>query len=284
MGRTGSKIDLFQYRDYRSFLKDWYKAAKAERSSYSFRLFAKKAGFVSSNFLMLVMQGKRNLTEESLKKCLVGLGLNKQEQDFFRSLVFFNQAKTHEDKHFYYQQLLRSRKFRQLKPIEKQQYQYYSAWYHPVVRELVVSPEFDGTPEWIARHLFPAIAPAQAAKSIELLEGLGFIEKDKNGRWQQTSTIISTGPELISVVVHNYHKLLLDLSKQVMDQLSLKDREVSALTLGVKKERLEELRNKIREFRQEILKLVSEDTEPEEVVQLNIQFFPVTKDLKGVKI
>jgi uncharacterized protein (TIGR02147 family) len=226
---------------------------------------------------MLVIQGKRNLTEESLKGFIIGLNLNKQEQEFFRNLVFFNQAKTHPDKNFYYHRLLQSKKFNQLKPIEKQHYEYYSTWYHPVVRELVASQEFDGTPEWIAKRLSPPITPAQASKSIELLEGLGFIKKIGDGRWRQSSTIVSTGPELTSVVVHNYHKTLLDLSKEVMDILSMKHRDVSALTLGVKRNHIPELRSKIREFRREILKMVTEDTEPEEVLQLNIQLYPVTK-------
>lgn len=226
---------------------------------------------------MLVIQGKRNLTEESLKKFIVGLGLNKQEQEFFRNLVFFNQAKTHHDKNFYYQKLLQSKKLNQLKPIEKEEYEYYSTWYHPVIRELVISKDFDGTPEWIAKKIFPSVAPAHVLKSIELLEKMEFIRKNGDGRWEQVSTLVSTGPELTSVVVHNYHKSLLDLSKEVMDQLSLQYRDVSSLTLGVKRERLGELRTKIREFRQEILKLASADVEPEEVVLLNMQLFPVTR-------
>lgn len=274
------KINLFEYRDYRQFLKDWYAAGKKSRASLSYRQFAKKAGFHTSNFLMLVMQGKRNLTEESLNKFIVALNLNKQEQEFFRNLVFFTQGETHEEKNLHYQRLLQSRKLSLMKPIEKQNYEYYSAWFHPVVRELVVSKDFDGTPEWIARRIHPAITPAQVLKSIELLEKLGFIRKENGSRWTQSSTIVSTGPELTSVVVHNYHKLLLDLSREVMDQLSMKHRDVSALTLGVPRGRIPMLREKIRSFRQEILKMVSGDTEPEEVVQLNIQFFPVTKILE----
>ena len=66
-----------------------------------------------------------------------------------------------------------------------------------------------------------------------------------------------------------------------MDKISTRHRDVSTLTLGVKRERIAQLKDKIREFRQEILQMVSVDTEPEEVVQLNMQFFPVTKeDLK----
>ena len=277
MGKNPSKVNIFKYQDYREFLRDWYLEAKKSRHSYSFRLFSKKAGFKTSNFMMLVMKGQRNLTEESLQKFIIGLGLNKQEQEFFRNLVFYNQAESHEDKNFYYQRLLQSKKFRQVKPIEKKQYDYYSAWYHPVIRELVVSKDFDGTPEWLSRRLSPPITLSQAEKSVKLLEDLGFIKKTAPNRWEQTSTIVSTGPELKSVVVHNYHKALLDLSKDVMDTLSINDRDTSALTLGVKRGRLPEIREKIREFRQEILKMVASDTEPEEVAQLHMQFFPVTK-------
>jgi uncharacterized protein (TIGR02147 family) len=277
MGRQKSNISIFEYSDYRKYLKDWYEDAKKYHSGFSYRVFSKKAGFSTSNFLMLVIKGQRNLTEQSLAKVMIGLGLNKQEQEFFRNLVFFNQAKTHEEKNLYYQQLLQSKKFNELKPIEKKQYEYYSTWYHPVIRELVCSPEFDGTAEWLSRKLYPHVASQHCAKSIELLEGLGFILKNSDGTWQQTSTIVSTGPELTSLIVHNYHKSILDLSKAVMDKLSMQDRDVSTLTLGVKRGRMEELKNKLRDFRKEILSMVSTDTEPEEVIQLNMQLYPVTK-------
>ena len=98
MPRTASKINLFTYLDYRKFLKDWYTQAKKERSSFSFRVFSKRAGFESPNFFKLVMDGKRNLTAKSLPKFIVGLKLNKQEQEFFQSLVAYTQASTHEEK------------------------------------------------------------------------------------------------------------------------------------------------------------------------------------------
>lgn len=281
MDKRIGKVSVFEYDDYRTFLKDWFKDAKERNPSFSYRALSKKADFRSSNFFMLVMQGKRNLSEESIKHLVIALNLNRQEEDFFRNLVFFNQAHTLDDKNFYYQKLLQSRKFRELKPIEKERYEYYSMWYHPVVREMVVAKDFDGTPKWISDNILPPITPVQAERSIELLERLGFIKKVGPRRWKQESPIISTGPELRSVVVHNYHKALLDLSKGVMDNLSVRDRETSALTLGVKRERLGEIKRRIREFRQEILKMASEDSAPEEVAQLNIQFFPVTRIKKG---
>ncbi len=284
MGRLGSKkkVSVFDFVDYREFIKAWYENAKSGHSSFSYRAFSKKAGFNSSNFFMLVMQGKRNLTEDSIAKMIVGLELNKQEREFFRNLVLFNQAKTHEDKDLYYKRLLQSKKFRKLEPVKKGQYDYYSSWYHPVVRELIVAKKFDGSAEWIAEHISPPITPVQAEKSIELLERLGFIERSEEGKWRQVSTVISTGPKVHSVVVHNYHKSILDLSRALMDDLEGMDkRDVSSLTLGVKKEQVEEVNRRIRKFRKEMLELVSDVEEPEEVLQLNIQLYPVTKGDDG---
>lgn len=271
-----SPIDIFQYDDYRKFLRGWYLAQKRSRRSFSFRAFSERAGFHSTNFFKLVMDGDRNLTEESLAKFVIGLDLNKQEQDFFRNLVFFNQAKTHEEKDLYYHRLIQSHKFGQLKPIEKRQYDYYSNWYHSVVRELVASREFDGTPEWIAQRVFPPIAPAQVQKTIELLDQLGFIEK-VGDRWRQADTILTTGPEVKSHVIMNYHRNILELSREILDKVPQEERDISTMTLGVSKDRISELKKRVREFRKEILKLVSEEVSPEEVVQLNIQLFPLTR-------
>lgn len=270
------KVNLFEYRDYRFFLRDWYSASKKGRA-FSLRVFSKRAGFGSPSFFKLVTEGKRNLTEKSLPKFMMGLGLNKQEGDFFRNLVFFNQAASHQDKDFYYQNLLRSKKFSQLKPIEKSQYEYYSTWYHPVIRELVISKDYDGTAEWVASRVFPAITTQQAEKSVELLEKLGFIERTAPNQWRQATPLLSTGPEVISFVVHNYHQQLLDVTKEVIEKLSLENRDVSSVTLGVVAERIPQLKKEIQEFRQRIMKLVSNDSHPEEVFQLNIQFFPLTR-------
>lgn len=276
MRTEGSKIHVYDFSDFRAYLKSWFAHAKATRRGYSYRVFASKAGFATSNFLLLVIQGRRNLSADSIKKVAMAIGLNHNEEEFFRHLVFFNQAKTHHDKNDYYRRLLQSKKFGELKPIERRQYAYYSTWYHPVVRELVASSACDGTPEWLAARLSPAITPAQAAKSVQLLEDLGLIRKTTDGRYEQTSTILSTGPQLTSVVVHAYHKILLDLSQDVMDRLSMVHRDVSSLTLGVAKERIPQLKEKIRAFRKDILQLVSGDTRPEEVFLLNMQFYPVT--------
>ena len=158
MKERTKRISVFRFGNYRDFLKAWYEHEKLASRGFSFRAFSKRAGFSSPNFYKLVMDGERNLTEKSLAKFCIGLKLNKQEQEFFRNLVFFNQAKTQTEKNLYYKKLVGSKKLRQLKPMSKKQYQFYSQWYHPVIRELLVADSSDGTAKWVAENIFQELA------------------------------------------------------------------------------------------------------------------------------
>lgn len=277
MARPVSPIQPFDYLDYRRFLRDWYEHAKQHRRGFSFRQFSKKAGFGAPNFLKRIMDGERNLSLESLPAFMDGLGLNKQEREFFQNLVLFNQAETHDTKDHYYRGLLRSQKFSQLKPLEKDQYDYYSAWYHPVVRELLVSPDGDGTPEWVSTRVCPAITTQQARDSIALLERLMFVRRGVDEKWQLAQPLVTTGARAMSFVMLNYHQNVLELVRERLPKTLSTQRDVSTLTLGVVKERIPQLKRKIEEFRREVLKLVSDDVKPEEVVLLAIQLLPVTQ-------
>lgn len=277
MSRKVQSINIFEYLDYRSFLRDWHQQRKATHRSFSLRSFSKAAGFQSPNFFKLVMDGARGLTEDSLAKFAKGLKLNKQESDFFYNLIFFTQASSVEKKDYYYKKLLQSRKFNQLKPIEKDHYEFYATWYHPIIRELITARDFDGTPGWLAQRIYPRITTEQAEKSLELLEGLGFIKKDNGDRWHQKNPIISTGAESTSHTLMKYHQNLLNLHRQLLEHVPSDQRDVSALTLGVHKERIPQLKKKIQEFRQEILKLVCNDDQAEDVVVLSMQMMPMTR-------
>jgi uncharacterized protein (TIGR02147 family) len=185
--------------------------------------------------------------------------INKQETEFFKNLVFYNQATSHDEKDRFYRQLLRSRKYQTLQPILNHQYEYCSKWYHSAIREFATAKDFDGTPEWIAKRIFPQVSLGEIEHSLTLMEKLGFLSKDKEGRWSQSHFILSTGAEVSSVAVFNYHFNMLELSKVILERLPAERRDISALTLGVEN-RLPSLR-KGSHFRQEVLKSWDENWE-----------------------
>ncbi len=276
MARHRSKIQVFDYLDYRVYLRDWYADRKANGRGFSLRAFSKEAGFNSPNFLKLVKDGDRNLTEKSIVPFIKGLQLTQQEEEFFRNLVFYTQADSEEEKKHFYEGMLRSRKFSQVKPLEKEQYQFFSTWYHPIVRELMTSEAFDGTPEYLVGRIRPAITVFQAAQSMELLQKLGLIRRTPEGRWEQSDVVLTTGAELRSRALMKYHRELLEIAKVRLEEVPADQRDLSALTLGIRPGQVSLFKEKIREFRRQILEMVSANTSASEVVILSIQLLPAS--------
>src|SRR5215813_10276244 len=91
-------VSVYDFLDYRAYLRAYYEAAKRTRPSFTFRLFSKLAGLRSPNFLKLVIEGQRNLGADSIPRFIEALGLQGPDAEFFADLVAFNQAGSLADK------------------------------------------------------------------------------------------------------------------------------------------------------------------------------------------
>jgi uncharacterized protein (TIGR02147 family) len=272
---------LFQYSDYRQFLKDCYETNKARQSSFSYRYLSQKADVNSSAFFKYVIEGKRNLSKGTLLKTCIALGLKDKDAEYFENLVFFNQAKTIKEKNLYFDRLTKLRGSYDVKRVEEAQYAYYEQWYHSALRELLTFAPRRGDPKALAQSLSPAITPKQAQESIELLHRLGLIRKDAQGRWRQVDPVLSTGNQIASQVVINFQIKMLELAKEAFDRCRPEERLMSSTTLAVSATTFDLFRKKIRQLRAEFLELARLEDKAEKVYQLNVNLFPLSKRDKG---
>jgi len=137
-------VRILDYMNYREYLRDFFKEKKRELRFYSYRLFSLKAGLKSPNFLKLVIKGERNLSKQSVYKFSKALNLSKKETDYFENLIFFNQSKTLDEKNFFLSRIMEYRERCDPCKIEETEYDDYSHWYNPVIRELVGAADFKG--------------------------------------------------------------------------------------------------------------------------------------------
>lgn len=269
---------IFGYLDYRKYLADAFAAMQAADPKYSYRQFARDAGYGSPNFLQQLKTGSRKLNLMALEGTVRVLKLNRKEADYLRTLVGFDEARSFEERERYYQNLLRIRSREAVKPIEHKQFQYFSQWYHPVVRELAVMEEFRGDPERIAAHIVPAVSGAQVERSIALLAELGMIRKDpSSGRWVQSENVISTSSEVSSIALKGFHKRMIQLSGESIDRFTGKERDVRGLTLALTEEGYARTKAKIESMWEEIIVLAQKEKGADKVFQVNFQLFPVSK-------
>jgi uncharacterized protein (TIGR02147 family) len=274
------EVIVFEYDNYRAYLKDLYGFYKKTKPQFSYRYFSQKAGFRSPNFLKLVIEGKRNLSPESIERFTRALKLNKKETEFFRILVHLNQARTIGEKKLYAEQLMQSRSFRHIHPLRQDQYRYYAEWYNIPIRELTILPEFSEDPGWIARSLLPPISPQQAQKALDLLLQLGLLERDESGRLVQADAFISTGDEVTATSVANYHREMIQKGSEALDLFPGPERDISSVTMALSEEGFQEIKSLIQRFRKELLAIADQEQRAEGVFQINFQLFPLARRAK----
>jgi uncharacterized protein (TIGR02147 family) len=270
-------VHVFEYQDFRQFLRDFYAAQKAKSRAFSHRSFSRRAGLSSSNYLSLVMKGERDLSSEMAPRFAKACGLAKREADFFCDLVAYGQAKTTEEKQRWHERLARFRKFREAHRLVGEQTAYHANWYMPAVRELVTLAAFEETPQWIAAALEPPISERQAGEALATLQKLGLLQRDRSGKLRQAQALVTTGPGPLGHQIFVYHHAMLDLAKRALDHLPREQRDISNVTLCVAESTLPLLKERIAELRRELLQLAELEPTPERVVQLNFQMFPLSR-------
>jgi uncharacterized protein (TIGR02147 family) len=278
--RSRAPIDVFRYQDYRAFLAAFYALKKS--SGLSYRRFSATVGLGAPNYLKLVIDGKRNLSPAMAQRFADACKLQGESSEYFCLLVQFNQSQTDEERNSRREQLVRFARYRQAQAVEVAQADYHSTWYIPVVRELVACPRFVGDSAWVARALRPEISEKQAERALEVLERLGFLERDAAGNYCQTSRAVSTGDQASGLHIRNYHAEMMKRATAAMETVPASEREISSLTLSVSPELLEEVARRVKELRDELVRLCDAEPSPSKVVQLNLQLFPVSYDLTNL--
>ncbi|MBD3421849.1 MAG: TIGR02147 family protein [Chitinivibrionales bacterium] len=218
--------------------------------------FAEKAGINASAFLYYVIENKRNLTKNSIFKISRAIGHGKREAEYFENLVFFNQARTIAEKTNFYNRLIDTRKHIDIKRVGKNQMEYYSAWYHSVIREVAPLVDFRDDYVRLARCLEPAITPQQAKQSVQLLE------RDENGLYHQTDILIgATVSGADAFPIEQFQREMLSLALKSYEFASRDQRLSASTTFSVSEETFKLFLLKTREFRKELLELARLDGE-----------------------
>lgn len=272
---------IFTYLNYRTYLRDYYEEQKRISRKFSYRYFALRANIKAASLLREVISGSRNLTDQMALKFSKGIKFTPKEERYFCNLVKFNQAKTEREKQEYYAILLSFNKSVVENPIHKDQYEYFSNWYHSAIRELVADKPEDISPEYIAENLIPGIKKSEAKKSIDLLFRLKMIKVDDGGIIRQSETHITSGTteenEMMTLKRREFNGEMIELAALANKKISPSERNVSGLTLGVSPEAYDSLIAELAQFKERVLNIVSNDSEKGRAYQLNFQLFPLSK-------
>jgi uncharacterized protein (TIGR02147 family) len=267
-------IDVFRYLDHRLYLADYYRAGKGR--GFSYRSFSRTARLRSPNYLKMVIEGQRNLTPEMAERFAAACRLQGDGAEYFVELVRFNQASSDAERNHAYRRLSAFQRYRQAQRLEVAHAAYHANWYVPAIRELIGSPGFREDPAWIGQRLLPAVPARQVTQALDSLLTLGLIERTPGGELAQRAAVVSTGAQTASMHIGNYHRAMLKRAALAIEAVPAARRDLSSLTLRVRETSIPQLKSMLARFRRELLELEACETDGDQVLQLNLQLFPLT--------
>lgn len=267
-------MDVFEFLDYRAYLKAHYDRRKEANAAYSYRYIGQKVG-LDAGYVVKVFQGKYHIAEKSIPAFIKLCKLGSRQAEYFHTLVHFGKAKSGKQAKLLFERLL-SLKSVGSRQVEEHQYEFYRKWYYAAVRSLLGYYEFRGDYKALAERLSPAITAAEARSAIALLEKLDFIRKDGSGSYRLTDTLITTGEEWRSIAVKTFQEETLRMAAESLYRHAKEVRDISTATVAIAFADLEAIKARIKEFRESILKLAAKSADVDCVYQFNVQWFPLT--------
>jgi uncharacterized protein (TIGR02147 family) len=268
-------LSVFDYLDYRFYLRDFYEAQKKGKVYFSYRYISGKVG-LDAGYLVKILQGKLHVPEKYIDAFCALCKFSKKENAYFRALINFNKAKSESQIKVHFEKLL-TFKSPEKQRLDKFQYEYYRKWYYTAIRSLIGIVRFSGDNDSLSRMLTPPVSPREVKKAVALLEKLGLIRKNASGAFTLTDTFVTTGASWRSLAIKDFQRETIRLAAESLDRHNREDRDISTVTVAVNKKDLAELKARIAEFRDAILKLAENSSDPDGVFQLNVQLFPMAQ-------
>ena len=269
---------VFEYRNYREYIRDFYESRK-KCSAFTWREFAKLAGFSSSGFLKLVCDGKTRLSKVAVEKVVPALGLSGAQAEYFRQMVTFCDSQQPDVRRTSFERMMKIASENRVEFLEAKSFAYFSSWANPALREL--APIMKGaSPLEMGHTLVPAISAAEARESLDLQESLGLLKKDECGNYVQTSEGVSSTREVISATVVNMQKQYAHLAAESLERYTREYRHISGMTMGLDREAYERLAAELDAFRKKVAEIVSNVKSYDRVYRMNLQLFPLSKKVE----
>lgn len=272
------EFSIYFHLNYREMLADYYDYRKSI-GKYSHRQFLADAGIKGSAFLTKVINERQKLSLKSVPNVAQAMSLSKGEVSYLITMIKFCNEEKSEYRAEYLSELLQKRsKFPDLKFSDKK-LKFYQRWYYPVVRELAVLIDFQENYHLLGRMAVPRLNGDQAYGAVRFLVENGFLKMNEDGRYEQVDPILSTGDDVLSTFVANYHKRNLELHIDDVDRFTPEERDISSLVMAVSDDNYDRIREEIRLFRKRILSIASEKQEHDKVCHVGFQLVPRSKQL-----
>lgn len=269
---------IFAYTDYRAWLRDLFEELKRSKPFFSFRYAAARTGVDASN-LAKILAGKRHLARKAVPAFAHLAGLGRKESEYFDLLTRFGRSRSDTASREIFQRILALQEPSGVR-LAADQLEFYSRWHHTALFALLDCVPFHRSGKAhaeLAQRLRPPLSVRELKESLALLERLGLVKEDADGRLVPVPKVLTSGEKWQAMAIRRFQEETLRLAGQALVDMPREERDISTLTFSIRRQDLQAAREVTREYRKAMMKLAESSGPAEQVFQLNIQFFPLSR-------
>lgn len=269
------KPNVFAYNNFREFLSDYYNFRSVEDPNFTKAFICRELGLPNTrSFFNDILRGK-NITPVKLPLLVKLLELSKEESQYFRVLVNFNQSTDPDEKELLLDQLISlNRTPKEIVPPSV--YAYYKEWHHSAVRAIINTFDFSDDYKLLSRMVMPSITAKQARESIRLLKQLRLIKKNEQGFYKPTAKVITTGAVAKDDIIKQYQSKTIEVARAAIFANHNQPKRVLTKVLSFSEDAYKQIEKRFNKFNAEITSIVHKDEKAaDRVYHLDVMLFPI---------
>lgn len=278
---TESLPIIYHYNDFRKFLDDYQKERQKVDRNFNRSNVCRLLGLSKSrSFFNDVIKGK-TVTSTFIDRFIKVFELKKDEAQFFRVLVKFNQSVEPGERELYFQQLISLNKTpRQI--LDPDIYEYFREWHHSVIRAILDVYDIKDDFSDLGKKVNPPLTEKTVRESIKLLKKLDLIALNANGFLKPTNKIVQTNAYVNDELIKQYQVQCLETAKRALFINTDQMQNISTKLISISELGLRRIERQLQKFKSEVTSIIHKDQHPSDrVYQFAMHLVPLTKIKKG---
>lgn len=261
---------LFDYLDFRKYLRDFYEFNKKYTPGFSHQMICEEVKLGSRSHFFDIMYGRR-LTDKFLPRYVRLLALESKSAEYFRALVHYDQSRTDTQRREAFQILSTLSPNLETLKLDAQFVQLFSEWYQPVLLALLPLHRKERRPEVLCKYFRPRITAHQCEQALVLLQELGLARYGKGG-WNLGRKFLTCSATVKELALKPFHRTMQEFGIYHYDH-HYDEQVFSTLTINTTQQIKKKIEDLLRDTRSQILAMVKEEPREETVLQVNMQAF-----------
>src|SRR6185312_11524157 len=200
----GPMSQIFQYKDYREFLRSYVSHRKQENPDWTIAGWARELGLLATTSMTKILNGQREPGEKICQKLTEYFRFNSEETKYFDYLVHLNKCTDSAMREMFTEKLLRLTPAMGKLSIDEARLQIVSEWIHMAIRQMAQVQPLPNHPDWIASQLIFESSTEQVRQAIDNLLQLGLLNL-QDGKLHKSESWLTTTEDIPSKALRSHH-------------------------------------------------------------------------------